>query len=83
MGSMKIDGGKYITYTERLERSTIQYLQMVHCPLGNVGIGRTILNAIKSYAGDGNVMVHSVFVLDGDKYMVNHGGIISELSHIT
>ncbi|TPH19081.1 hypothetical protein EGH10_00965 [Brevibacillus laterosporus] len=56
-----------------IESSTIQNLQMVHDPLDKLGISKTILNPINSYVGDGIVMVHSVFALDGDKYMVKGG----------
>ncbi|AYK06045.1 esterase/lipase family protein [Brevibacillus laterosporus] len=62
-----------VTLIAGIGSSTIQNLQMVHGPLDKLGISKTILNPINSYVGDGIVMVHSVFALDGDKYMVKGG----------
>ncbi|QOS98400.1 alpha/beta hydrolase [Brevibacterium sp. JNUCC-42] len=62
-----------VTLIAGIERSTIQYLQMVHCPLINLWKDGTMWRTINSYAGDGSVMVNSVFVLDGDKYLVKGG----------
>ncbi|MFE4894787.1 esterase/lipase family protein [Peribacillus butanolivorans] len=59
-----------VTLIAGIGRNTTQYLESVNDPLPNIRMERAVWSAISSNAGDGNVMVSSVFVLDGDKYLI-------------
>ncbi|OPA79197.1 hypothetical protein BVG16_08865 [Paenibacillus selenitireducens] len=64
-----------VTLIAGMGHNTIQYLQENHCPLTFVWNAGPVWDTVNSDAGDGNVMMKSVFTLEGDQHVIEAGHI--------